>query len=196
MNIIHILDVEIMAEISKDLTKKWSIHQLSKSIKKHYAPTHIAVQRLIKEEHLAKNQNNLIEPKLKKTTLLEIGEKKRLEEQSKEIRIIAKKLNTIKNSFFTAILFGSSTHKKGKDIDILIIIPDSENVEEFTKEAEESLSAFKSETDLQVIQEKSCYEMLNQPNQLNVLNELLKNHLVLIGTENFYRIIKRWKHAD
>ena len=55
------------------------------------------------------------------------------------------------------------------------------------------LGSFYSKIGLNVISEESCYEMLNKPNQLNVMNEVMKNHLVLNGTESFYKILKRWK---
>ena len=48
--------------------------------------------------------------------------------------------------------------------------------------------------DVNIITEESAYEMLNRPNQTNVMNEIMKNHLVLIGVENFYNILKKWKN--
>ena len=95
--------------------------------------------------------------------------------------------------FFSAILFGSSVNKKGNDIDVLIIIPNSEEISNFQRQVEIELGPFYSKIDLNVISEESCYEMLNKPNQLNVMNEVMKNHLVLNGTESFYKILKRWK---
>jgi len=196
MKVITKLNLMIMEEISRDLTRKWSINSLSKVINKHYRPVHAAAQSLIAQEFLAKNTNDLVEPLFKNTFLLELAEKQRLtEHNNKDIRIIAEKLSRIKTAFFSAVLFGSSVNKKGNDIDILIIIPDSEKIAGFKKQAEEALGSFCSKIDLNIVQEKSCYEMLNAPNQLNVMNELMKNHLVLSGAESFYNIIKRWKNA-
>ncbi|MBS3121739.1 hypothetical protein J4434_02560 [Candidatus Woesearchaeota archaeon] len=196
MKVITTLSIRIMEEISRDLTKKWSINLLSKIINKHYRPVHAAVQSLITQKFLAKNQNNLVEAVFKNTLLLELAEKQRLtKHNSKEIKIIAEKLSRIKTSFFSAVLFGSSVNKKGNDIDILIIIPDSEKITDFQKQAEEILGSFYSKTDLNIVSEKSCYEMLNTPNQLNVMNEIMKNHLILTGAESFYNILKRWKNG-
>jgi predicted nucleotidyltransferase len=83
---------------------------------------------------------------------------------------------------------------QGSDIDILIIVPDSENAEEFKQKAARALGSINSKIDLNCVNEEGCYEMLNKPNELNVMNEILKNHLVLIGPENFYWIIRRWKN--
>jgi len=196
MKVITNLNIKVMEEITKDLTKKWSINELSKKIKKHYRPVHAAVQTLIKHGFLTKNQNSLIEPAFKNTLLLELAEKQRLADHNdKEIRIIKDKLSQIKTAFFSAVLFGSSVNKNGKDIDILMIIPDSGEVSIFQRQAEVELGSFYSKVDLNVTSEKSCYEMLNRPNQLNVMNEIMKNHLVLDGTESFYKILKRWKNG-
>ena len=196
MRVITILNLKIMEEITKDLTKKWSINEISKKINKQYRPVHAAVQSLIKQDFLIKNQNNLIEPLFKNTLLLELAEKQKLiNYRGKEIQIIKDKLSKIKTVFFSAVLFGSSVNKKGKDIDILVIIPDSYDISNFQRQAEIELGSFYSKVDLNIVPEESCYEMLNKPNQLNVMNEIMKNHLVLDGTENFYKILKRWKNG-
>lgn len=196
MKVITKLNIKIMAEVSRDLTRKWSINELSKKINKHYRPVYAAVQSLVSQSFLKKNANNLIEPLLDNTLLLELSEKERLSKHNnKEIRIITKKLSGISTVFFSAVLFGSSVNKKGKDYDLLIILPNSENIETFRKQAEIYLGSFYSKTDLNIINEESCYEMLNSPNQTNVMNEIMKNHLVLVGAEIYYRILRRWKHA-
>ena len=194
MKVITILNLKIMEEITKDLTKKWSINELSKKLNKHYRPVHAAVHSLIKQEFLIKNKNSLIEPFFKDTLLLELAEKQR-PINDKEIKIIKEKLSRIKTVFFSAVLFGSSVTKKGKDTDILIIIPDSGERSNFQRQAEVELGSFYTKVDLNIVSEESCYEMLNKPNQLNVMNEIMKNHLVLIGTEDFYKILKRWKNG-
>ncbi len=194
MKVITKLNLKIMEEISKDLTRKWSINELAKKTKKHYRPIYAAVQSLIKQGYLKKNQNKLIEPLFKDTLLLELAEKKRLKKHNKDIRIIKKRLSKIDTVFFSTVLFGSSVHKKGRDIDILIIIPNLLDIDSFEKKAESALGSYISKLDLNIVTEKSCYEMLNKPNQLNVMNEIMKNHLIITGTENFYNIICRWKN--
>ena len=61
MKVITTISLRIMEEITKDLTKKWSINGLSKTMNKYYRPVYAAVQSLIKQGFLIKNQNNLIE---------------------------------------------------------------------------------------------------------------------------------------
>ncbi len=196
MKVITKVNLKIMEEITKDLTKKWSINGLSKKINKHYRPVYAATQSLIKEGFLIKNQNNLIEPTLKNTLLLELAERQRsIENKNKELKIINDKLLRLKTTFFSTVLFGSSVRKKGNDIDILIIIPNSEEASNFKKQVENELGSFFNKLDLNVVSEESCYEMLNSPNKLNIMNEILKNHLVLSGAESFYKILKRWKNA-
>lgn len=169
---------------------------MSKQINKHYRPVHASVQTLISHEYLIKNENGLIEPTFKNTLLLELGEKQRLETQTnKEIKVIINKISKLKTTFFSAILFGSSVYKKGKDIDILIIVPTVQDIETFKKDVKISLGSILSKIDLNIITEESCFEMLNKPNTLNVMNEIMKNHLVLYGHENFYNILKRYKNA-
>ena len=196
MKVITVLNVKIMEEMTKDLTRKWSINGLSKKINKHYRPVYAAVQSLIKHGFLTKNQNSLIEPTFKNITLLELAEKQRLgDHHDKDIKIIKDKLSGIKTVFFAAVLFGSSVHKRGEDIDVLMIIPDSEEMSSFQKQVEIELGSFYQMIDLNIVSEESCYEMLNRPHQLNVMNEIMKNHLVLAGTEIVYGILKRWKNG-
>src|SRR3989338_1203566 len=197
MKVITLVNLKIMEEITKDLTKKWSINRLSKTMNKHYRPVYAAVQALIDQGFLIKNQNNLIDPTFNNPFLLELAEKQRLvNHNNKEIHILKERLSRLRTAFFSAVLFGSSVNKKGKDIDILIILPDSRELSDFQRQTENALGSFSSKVDLNIVSEESCYEMLNKPNQLNVMNELLKNHLVLIGTESFYKILQRWKHGS
>src|SRR3989344_5386432 len=194
MKVITTLNLGIMEEITKNLSRRWSINELSKKINKHYRPVYAATQSLIKEGFLVKNQNKLIEPVFKNTLMLELAERQRIiKHNNKEIKIIKEKLSRLKTVFFSAVLFGSSVNKNGKDIDILIIIPDSGEISNFQKQVEVKLGSFSSKVDLNIISEEICYEMLNNPNQLNVMNEIMKNHLVLYGEEGFYNILHRWK---
>jgi predicted nucleotidyltransferase len=190
------LDISIMTEICKDLTRQWSINELATTIKKHYSPVYKAATRLIKQRILIKNKSGLIEPLFYNTDFLEIAEKNRLSQmKDKDILVIQKKIIDIESSFFTAVLFGSSVYRKGNDIDLLIIIPDDAPIEKFKIKSKIALGSFLQNVDLNIINEVSCYEMLNKPNELNVMNEIMKNHIVLVGYENFYRMIKRWKNA-
>ena len=101
MKVITTLNLEIMEEITKDLTRKWSINELSKKLNKHYRPIHAAIQSLIKEGFLIKNKNNLLEPTFKDTFLLELAEKQRIIKQNnKEIKIIKERLSKLKIVFF------------------------------------------------------------------------------------------------
>lgn len=194
MKVITKLSLGVMEEMSKDLTRKWSINEISKKLNKHYRPVHAAAQSLLKQGFLIKNKNKLVEPSLSNNILLELAEKQRLTNHNKEIRIMSDKLSKMNTVFFSAILFGSSVHKKGNDIDILIIVPDSGEIQAFQRYVEVALGSFYSKVDLNIISEANCYEMLNKPNQLNVMNEILKKHLVLYGEQNFYNLLKRWKN--
>lgn len=196
MEVIGKLDLIIFSKITEDLTRKWTINELAGEIGHHYRPVYAAVQKLLLKRLLNKNSNELIEPTFSNTFLLELGEKQRVQDiKQKEIIIILKRfIKNLDSSFYTVILFGSSVKSKGKDIDLLFILPDSEDISRFKQKATEALGSFVKLTDLNTINEESVYEMLNKPNVLNVMNEIMKNHLVLNGAENFYRIIRRWKN--
>lgn len=195
MKIIEALDILIAAKISENLTRKWTIKEIAAAIGKHYRPTYMAIQRLLKEGIIAKNANSLIEPSFKNTFLLETAERHRVSNlRDKELIILVKRLEVIESSFYSAVLFGSSVKGKGKDIDLLVILPNSENSSEFKSKTAKALGSIAPKADINCINEESCYEMLNKPNELNVMNEIMKNHLVLAGFESFYKIIRRWKH--
>ena len=196
MKVIKKNEILIFKEITKNLSKKWTINSLSTKLGLKYRPIYSVAIDLINRKYIKKNENNLLEPKYFDTFFLQIGEKIRLLEfNNKDIKIIKERFEkNIGNSYYSTILFGSSVAKKGKDIDLLFIVPTSSDSSKFEEKINKSLGSFENIVDVNIITEESAYEMLNRPNQTNVMNEIMKNHLVLIGVENFYNILKKWKN--
>src|SRR3989344_903311 len=60
----------------------------------------------------------------------------------------------------------------------------------FEKIVNNIASNFTVKFDINIISVESAYEMLSKRDKINILNESLNKHIILFGTENFYRILK------
>ena len=105
-------------------------------------------------------------------------------------------INSLKEEFFIFLIFGSFVESKNnRDIDVLLIINDKEKINQIEKIVNNIASNFTVKFDINIISVESAYEMLSKRDKINILNESLNKHIILFGTENFYRILKnaRWK---
>ncbi len=95
-------------------------------------------------------------------------------------------------SYFSVIVFGSyakGKEHKSSDLDLLLITPD--NV--FSTEVNSALARCytKAKKHIVIVTEREFSEMLAKPLELNVGNEVIKNHIILYGAEQYYAQLKR-----
>ncbi len=186
--------IEIMKVFVGNINKKFSIKEIAGRLSKPYALVYNSTQKLIQERFLLTDDRKLISLNFRENPAqLSFFESVRTEvflEKNKDFSLFWKDcLKTIKSDFFITLLFGSSVYKFGRDIDLLFVFPKGEL--ETNEMIIRNLSKnFTLNLDLNFVSFESVYEMLSKREEANVLNELMNNHLILFGGENFYRILK------
>jgi predicted nucleotidyltransferase len=104
--------------------------------------------------------------------------------ENKDFLVIFNKLSEIK-SLFVALLFGSwakGTASKGSDMDILTICGNE-------KEIRATLSLLSNKIHLTSISYEEFLTMAKSK-EFSVVSEVIKNNIILIGIEDYYRMIK------
>ena len=103
-------------------------------------------------------------------------------------------VDNFKENSFILLVFGSAvTSDKPNDIDILLIVDDvkkTEPSEKFLYNTSRNY-AISKELHINAISHEGVYEMLGKRDKINLMNEVLNNHLIIYGAELFYRLLKK-----
>ncbi len=189
--------IEIMKIFASKITQTFSIRQIAGMLKKPYSLIHRSIKALVTAKLVSKNEHGLISLNYKENySVVSYIESLRSEmflEINKTIGLFTKDvLSRIEKDFFILLVFGSyaAGKEKPKDLDILLIAPNEEDVTETEKIIDRVSSGFTTEIHPVVISAKSAYGMLAERNKPNVFNETLDNHIILFGAENYYRLLK------
>ncbi len=168
-----------------------NIRQIAKNLKMDYKTTYLSVKKLEKLGlvHLEKI-GNLVKCSLIKKPhplIFEMEYQKREEFiKNKSMKILFEKLNSLKFPFI-ALIFGSYAKRKttkGSDIDLMIICEKNRE-----KAIRETISLLPLDIHLIVLTPEEFLKMLKRK-EFNVVNEAVKNKIILIGIEDFYRMIE------
>ena len=182
-------DVDIIMSLLENNTHTVSISQLSKKLKIDYKNTYNAVKRLEKSNIIILekigNAYNCILNKNMNPMIFE-AEYKRREKllKNKNFKVLYKKLNSIKFPFI-ALIFGShakKTSNQHSDIDLMVICDKN------TKDIEITISLLPLDIHLVTISIDEFLKM-NKTKEFNVVDEAMKNNIILIGIEDYYRLI-------
>ncbi|MBS1266860.1 MAG: hypothetical protein MAG795_00829 [Candidatus Woesearchaeota archaeon] len=95
--------------------------------------------------------------------------------------------------FFIAILFGSyvkGRNTEDSDIDLLFVIPDTEKTEDFENKIDSIFSLINYDWDINIITQQSFSELKRGKN-LNVVKEVINNHIILTGGEHYFRLLTK-----
>ena len=93
---------------------------------------------------------------------------------------------------FSLIIFGSAvTSSNPRDIDILIIIEKTEDIESSERIFKNISRNYSLNLHNIVVSFESVFEMLTNRDENNVMNEVLNKHLIIYGAELFYKLIKQ-----
>jgi len=188
--------IEIMKVFTSKIDEKFSINKIATQLDKFYPLVHRSIKPLIGKGLLVKDKNDLISLNYKAdySEFAHIEEVKKEEflKENDSLRMFSRDvLDRIKLDFFILLVFGSSVESKNpRDIDILFIIGDKDDINETEEFLNNIAFAFSNKFDINVISVKSAYEMLSKRDKLNVMNETLNKHILLFGAENYYRILK------
>src|SRR3989338_5701512 len=191
------LEIMIMELFVADPRKRYSIRDISKSIKKQYAPVHTAVQRLIKKEALKKQRightdycSINVDGDASIFCFAEAWRAKQFKRKNKDIEIITKEvLEKLKAQFYALILFGSyakGMQTKNSDVDFLLIADSTSRAEELERSLAGVLRL--SAKPVHVIS-MSCHDFMDmaKSKDANPVNQAIGNHIIFGGCEEFYR---------
>jgi len=190
---------EILKLLLSNPKLEYNIREISKNAKINYRLAYNETHLLQKREILEMKRvgtNKLCRLTLNgDIPLFSYIESLRLKEKLRrypQIKVIKTELDKIRTTYFTCILFGS--YAKGKttkksDIDLLFIVPEKEK-DNLERELNSLLSKIYYSIDWNIVIEKSFIEM-EESSGLNVVNELIGNHIIIVGGENYYKLLSK-----
>ena len=114
--------------------------------------------------------------------------------KNKKLILIQKDLEEMGYPFMIVLIFGSyvkNTKMKGSDIDICII---SDNKEK-SKELINKLKLLSLKLEVHEFTTKEFISMIEKT-QNNLGREIVKNNIILYGTENYYNLISKWMKKE
>ena len=184
-------EIDILKIMIKKNTENLNIRMISKELEMDYKNTYTIIKKLEKQGVISLQRfgNTLNCTLVKKNhPLIFRAEYERRDETFKKryLRVLYDHLNQIP-SLFIALLFGSHASlkaSKGSDID-LMIISDAET----QRQAEKATSLLPLDIHLCAMTTKEFITSL-KTTEFNVVKEAVKNNIILIGIEDYYRVIE------
>ena len=181
----------ILEELLKKRNLAKSIKQISESLKIDYKNTFDSIKKISDSLNIKKIGNsNQITVSSKLTPDIFLAETNRKESllSNSNIKMIYDDLNSIKNPFFVAIVFGSYAKKDNNinsDIDLCIICDSSD----LTNKIKETLGIYPFEVDLQVFTSDEFISMI-KTKEFNIAHEIATYGVVLKNIESYYEVLK------
>ncbi len=187
-------DVDVIVALMDTQEDKVSISQLSKKLKIDYKNTYNIVKRLEKDNIIILNKfgkaydcilNKKMHP------LIFEAEYRRREEllKDKNLLVLYNKLNSIIYPFI-ALIFGSyskRTANQYSDIDLMLIYNKTKNID-----IERTISLLPLDIHLVTFSFEEFVKMAKSKD-FNVVGEAVKNNIIFIGIEDYYRLVNNAK---
>ena len=188
-------DFEVLGFLIENLNKEFSIKEISEKLKKPYVKIHSSINRLfdkkiVKEEVKGKSHYCSIDYKNNIDVVCFINSQKVKEFilKNKKVRLIIDDvISSIKIPDYTLLIFGSyakGSADKHSDLDIAVITSSEDN-----EEVGRVINSKKRSSSLDIHSLEFTYkefiEMLKSK-EMNVGKEIVKNHIILKGCEQFY----------
>ena len=190
-------ELKVLEVLLGNMRKEYTVSDISRSLKQKYPQTYKTVEDLHKKDLI--RQKTIGRSKViglcydkyyPEYAAAEIYRAKKMQKNSQINGVLNKLLDIDKQ--FSCILFGSFAARKAakeSDIDLLFIVPEEYDILKFERAVKSKLSLYP--VDINVITEKSLFEMWTRPFKLNVGNEIFKSHIVLYGSEYFVSLLRR-----
>lgn len=180
---------KILIFLLENKEEKFSIHQLAKTLNINYRIAHeetkkLAEEGIIKTERTGKSLLcSLTEKTNEKIFLAEYKRREKILEK-KEFNIIQKRFKEAKQNYIL-LLFGSYAKRKEtkhSDIDLIAITENEKEIKEIAENIPKNihLTTTNYQTFIEMIKTK----------RITVGNEAIKNNIILIGIEEYYRLLE------
>jgi len=188
--------LKIMQLFVSQITKRFSLRGVGKALNMHQALTYRASKGLIENKLIVSDGDNYILNYKKNHQELAYFEYLRSKEyinKNKNMFLLKEDIvNKFPYGYFVLAVFGSAViSKTPKDIDMLVIIEKTEDIETAEKALYNITRNYTLKLHTLVISFESVFEMLGSRDEKNVMNEVLNKHFILYGAELFYKLIKK-----
>ena len=188
---------KILQLFTGHITESFTLREAARRLNMHVSLAHRAIQPLIDAKIVEKDKhkNLSLNYRIHHETLVfaEYLRRDDFLDKFKDIKLFADEvINKIKQDNFVLLVFGSSVESdKPRDIDILLIVGSTDKVGFHEKFLHNIASDYDLPFEERVIGFESVYEMLSKRDEKNIMNEILNKHIILYGSELFYRLIER-----
>ena len=192
--------IKIMKLFTSKITDLFTMRGIERFLKMRFSLVQYAIKPLKEKKIIKLNNHNLLFLNYQENhDILSYVEYIRRNEflAKPKNKALAMFLKDFVNNFieksFVLLIFGSSvTSKKPNDIDILLIVDDIKKTDSSEKYLLNTSRNYDLNKELHTISisYESVYEMLYKREKVNVMNEVLNNHIIIYGAELFYRLLK------
>jgi|SRR3989338_7921303 len=187
-------ELKILELFRKELFLKASIKKIMKIIKSNsYQRVYEAVEELVNKNILSSEKignTNLIRLHLSREAILLLSFLD--EKEGNKIPNYSKILDIKEISDYLILVTGSyasGKSNKKSDMDLVVIVPDKEDVVSIQRLVENKAMLFSPPIHLYVFRKKDFVEMLNDKKD-NYGKEIVKNKIILKNAQRFYELVK------
>ena len=193
--------LKIMQLFASQITKRFSLRGVAKKLDMHHYVAHKACKPLIQNKLIVLDDNSYVlnyKENHQELAYFEHLRSKKFLDKPKNKTLAMFTEDFIENfpyGYFSLLLFGSVVNSpKPGDIDILVIIEKTEDIETAEKALYHITRNYTLKFHTLMVSFESVYDMLGKRDNKNVMNEILNKHLVFYGAELFYKLIKRGRN--
>lgn len=188
---------KIMEVFVSNITTVFSIREIARILNMNNSLAHRSIKPLIEKNILNKNDKGFLHLNYKENheiiSFVEYIRRNIFLEKNKTINLLKKDI--VKNlpyEYFVFLIFGSTvTNSKPRDLDLLLIIEKTNEIEQAEKYLYNIIQNYNLNSEILVISFESVFEMLKSRDDKNVMNEVLNKHIILYGAELFYKLINK-----
>jgi len=179
------------------IARRFTLRGVGKELRMHQALAYRACKQLIKDKLIIPDDKNYVLNYKQNHQELAYFEYLRSKEflnkpENKALSIFAEEVTArFSYNYFVFLIFGSAVEiAKPRDIDILFIIEKTKDIETAEKALYNISRNYVLNIHLIVVSFESVFEMLGSRDDKNVMNQVLNKHLILYGSELFYKLVK------
>jgi len=188
--------VKIMQLFVSQITRRFTLRGVGKELGMHQALTYRACKELISNKLIITDDNSYrlnYKQNHQELAYFESIRSKEFLEKNKTLALLEEDIiEKFPYGYFILLLFGSVViSTKPRDIDILVVIEKTEDLEAAEKALYNLTRNYTLNIHSIVISFESVFEMLSTRDEKNVINEVLNKHLILYGGELFYKLLKK-----
>ena len=188
-------EISVMGLFVSRILDSFTIREVSRLIKKDLKIVHTSIKRLIEKGFFLKDNHNALKLNYQKNisdlAYIEGIRTEYFYKNNPLIKIhVENFINKSKNKFFIMLVFGSyaaGKQTKNSDVDLLVVVPKSD--EKFEREIHAFLSVSTKKFHINLINEEGFIGMFNKRDELNVVNETFNNHVLLYGAGLYYALL-------